>query len=508
MMKYDKIIIGAGIYGLYAALFSGKKGEKVLVIEREDDAFSRATYVNQARVHMGYHYPRSISTAKKSAEYFKRFNDAYGFSILSSFDQVYATSDKHSWTNRNEFKKFCKALDIRCEEVPAEKYFKPGMVDGCFLTEEYTYDAQILKKFFLDEIKKYPNIEIMYNSFPIAINQLSKTFEITINSNQTFETGFLLNATYASVNQVLQLANKIDDIFPIKYELCEVILCKPEDEVLKKTGLTVMDGPFFSIMPFGKTGYHSLTSVSFTPHMTSYGSFPVFPCQEKAPLGYCTGCSLGNCNLCPAAPLTAYSYMSNLAKKYMKEDLKFSYVKSLFSMKPILNTSEIDDSRPTVIRKICDKPTFISVLSGKINTVFDLDEVCSFVAVPFFKDGKLEAVMVHMNHSGISSEFEFLEECDMQAVLCEYSCDLFTAAESEEYMKEHGIAYEEFPWNSRYWYVFFAEEDSKYVYTLMLNQQYFDKEDIVTLSKKIGTYETSILPFESSVITFAFQKVA
>ena len=44
-------------------------------------------------------------------------------------------------------------------------------------------------------------------------------------------------------------------------------------------------------------------------------------------------------------------------------------------MKPILMTSEIDDSRPTVIRKYNDKPVFIGVLSGKINTVYDLDEV-------------------------------------------------------------------------------------------------------------------------------------
>ena len=44
-------------------------------------------------------------------------------------------------------------------------------------------------------------------------------------------------------------------------------------------------------------------------------------------------------------------------------------------MKPILMSSEIDDSRPTVIRKLHDKPTFVSVLSGKINTVYDLDEV-------------------------------------------------------------------------------------------------------------------------------------
>ena len=37
-------------------------------------------------------------------------------------------------------------------------------------------------------------------------------------------------------------------------------------------------------------------------------------------------------------------------------------------------TTEIDDSRPTVIKTFSQEPTFISVLSGKINTVYDLDE--------------------------------------------------------------------------------------------------------------------------------------
>ena len=44
-------------------------------------------------------------------------------------------------------------------------------------------------------------------------------------------------------------------------------------------------------------------------------------------------------------------------------------------MKPILKDSEIDDSRPTVIKVHSKNPTFISVLSGKINTVYDLDEI-------------------------------------------------------------------------------------------------------------------------------------
>ena len=65
--QYDKIIIGAGLYGLYAAHFCGSKGERVLVLEYEDAAFKRASFINQARVHKGYHYPRSFSTAIKSA---------------------------------------------------------------------------------------------------------------------------------------------------------------------------------------------------------------------------------------------------------------------------------------------------------------------------------------------------------------------------------------------------------------------------------------------------------
>ena len=52
-MTFDKIIIGAGLYGLYAALFCAKQGERVFVVEKDPAPFMRATYINQARVHMG-----------------------------------------------------------------------------------------------------------------------------------------------------------------------------------------------------------------------------------------------------------------------------------------------------------------------------------------------------------------------------------------------------------------------------------------------------------------------
>ena len=142
--SYDKIIIGAGIYGLYSALHCGLKGESVVVLEMDDKAFGRATYINQARVHNGYHYPRSLSTAQKSASYFSRFNSDFSFCINSSFSQVYATSNDYSWSSGDQFKAFCNAVDIPCEELNPNRFFKEGLCDAAFLTKEFTYDKSAI----------------------------------------------------------------------------------------------------------------------------------------------------------------------------------------------------------------------------------------------------------------------------------------------------------------------------------------------------------------------------
>jgi len=374
-LVYDRIIVGAGLYGLYAAQKCGMAGLRTLVLEKDPAPFMRATYINQARVHMGYHYPRSYSTAIKSAHYFERFCRDYEFCLLQKFDQVYATSAHFSWTNAQEFRDFCAAANIRCDDVPPAKYFNPGQCDGAFLTTEYTYDAQVLKGYFLKEVAKLPNVTIAYGHKPEAVERAGSAWRVKA-GDITAEAPFLLNATYAGVNELHTMLGF--EPFKIKYELCEIILCTVDDR-LKNTGITVMDGPFFSIMPFGQTGYHSLTSVTFTPHVTSYDSVATFECQSRSG-GKCRPGDLYNCNECPAKPASAWPMMSQLARKYLKPEYGFKYAGSLFSMKPILKASEIDDSRPTVIRQYTSDPSFVSVLSGKINTVYDLDEVLMYGA--------------------------------------------------------------------------------------------------------------------------------
>ena len=250
------------------------------------------------------------------------------------------------------------------------------MCDGAFRTREYTYDAKILRDYFVEELAKYSNVEICYRADVCGIHLDGENYTVQFTREGETEScvsaPFLLNATYASTNQVQAMLGF--DGFKIKYELCEIILCNVS-EALKPYGITVMDGPFFSIMPFGKTPYHSLTAVTFTPHVTCHGeNLPRFNCQDRSG-GYCSQAKLGNCNECSARPKTAYPYMANLAHKYLKDEYGFEYVDSLFFFMSILVASEIDDSRPTVLKVHSRKPTFVSVLSGKINTVYDLDEV-------------------------------------------------------------------------------------------------------------------------------------
>ncbi len=378
---FDTVILGAGIYGLYTALICARAGERVLVAEYEREPFTRATFVNQARLHMGYHYPRSLATALKTAEYFERFNHDFSDCISRSFDQVYAMSSDFSWTSAEQFRVFCERAGIPCEEVPAERYFKRGMVGGAFLAKEYTYDAKLLKRQLLRELAPYENVELRFCQRLRGVRVAAGSAEgdgARASWCLAFEDGDVfcprvINATYASVNELSAKAGLAT--LPIKYELCEIILCDVCEE-LEETGITVMDGPFFSLMPFGKTGHHSLTSVTFTPHRTCLEDFPAFPCQAQCPEGFCSPRQLGNCDFCEAQPPTAWGFMERLARKYLRKELDFSYLESHFSVKPILRMSEVDDSRPTVVREQYGIPSWVSVLSGKVSTVYDLDALC------------------------------------------------------------------------------------------------------------------------------------
>lgn len=367
---YDYTIVGSGIYGMYASRLLAEKGNRVLIIECDGEPFTRASYVNQARVHNGYHYPRSYSTAIKSAKYYERFCRDFDFAINKRFTKIYAISSKYSLTSGAQFEKFCKHAGIPCDRVDPDKYFNPTVIEAAFETLEYAFDAGKIRDSLNDTLNNYSSVERVFNTRVVQAERSENYFDLKLSDGRSIKTSNVINCSYASINQVNALFGY--DMFRIKYEIAEIILCDVSSN-LKNLGITVMDGPFFSVMPFGDTGLHTLTAVTFTPHKTCYNNLPSFNCQTNN--GSCTETILQNCNTCLERPETAMPYMSQLAKKYLTPENKINYRGSLFAIKPILLASEIDDSRPTVIRNFSKKPGFTAILSGKINTIYDMENV-------------------------------------------------------------------------------------------------------------------------------------
>jgi L-2-hydroxyglutarate oxidase LhgO len=120
---FDMCVIGAGFFGLRIALFFAKQNKNILILEAENKAFERASLVNQARVHNGYHYPRSYPTALSSHNHYQKFCDEYSDAIDTNFQKIYAIAKNNSLVNAKQFEMFCKQVDIPLKDIPKKKFY-------------------------------------------------------------------------------------------------------------------------------------------------------------------------------------------------------------------------------------------------------------------------------------------------------------------------------------------------------------------------------------------------
>ncbi|MCY7330460.1 MAG: FAD-binding oxidoreductase, partial [Saprospiraceae bacterium] len=106
-LQFDFVVIGGGIFGCYAALYLAGKGGRVGLLEKEARLFQKASLVNQARLHGGYHYPRSMATAALSDEHKARFTEEHRPLVNFSFEKFYAIDRFGSFTDSQQFERFC-----------------------------------------------------------------------------------------------------------------------------------------------------------------------------------------------------------------------------------------------------------------------------------------------------------------------------------------------------------------------------------------------------------------
>lgn len=360
----DVVIIGGGFYGSVIALYLQKtRGlRRIVIVEQEPELLSRASYNNQARVHNGYHYPRSFTTAFRSRVNLPRFVNDWPQAVTKDFVKLYAIARRNSKVTANQFERFCN--DIGAKIAPAEtslkRLFEPKLIENVFLVEEYAFDAKKLAEWAVSTLDK-ADIEVRYSTRARSIfrSQSTKALTVEIESMsgivESIDSRYVFNCTYSGLNQIS--GDYLGTQTGLKQEVTEMALMKAPPE-LEEIGVTVMDGPFFSMMPFPARGLHTLSHVRYTPHFSWNDKKGIDPYKK----------------LNDYERATRVDWMIRDVGRYLPSVRKASYVDSLFEVKTVLQKSESDDGRPILFEKHGDLPGCYSILGGKIDNIYDVLE--------------------------------------------------------------------------------------------------------------------------------------
>ena len=365
---YDAVVIGGGFFGCTVSLYLRKHLKSVLILEKEADLFQRASYVNQARVHHGYHYPRSVLTALRSKINFDKFVNDYQDCIVCDFDNYYAISSYCSKLNARQFKTFCQHINLPL--IPAtlsiKRLFNNNLIEEVFQTKEYVFDAVKLREKMLEKLINY-KIKIQFDTEVIQIKEIkqSQNTSVVVNSKlgEAYITAkYIFNCTYSAINTILS-ASELTPI-PLKHELAEMTLIEVP-ELLKNMGITVMCGPFFSLMPFPSKHLHTLSHVRYTTHCYWQDTESETSATNKIYHQFIRK--------------TNYPYMIRDAQRYLPILKECCYIDSLWEVKTVLPQSEIDDSRPILFKQHQQLPSLTCILGGKIDNVYDIFNELKFL---------------------------------------------------------------------------------------------------------------------------------
>lgn len=360
--RFDAIVIGGGFYGAMLALHLRRRGlARVALFEREPELMTRASYANQARIHNGYHYPRSYLTAHRSRINLPRFCAEFATAVRKDFTCLYAVAAKRSKVTPTQFERFAKEIDAPLEraEPRLRALFDPRLIAAVYLVEEYAFDAAVLRR-TLEAALSAAGVDVRCGHEAGTIAPHGELLEVEHRSaagTGRTAAGLVLNCGYARLNHNVA---RPDGLSSLKHELTEIALVDPPPE-LRGIGVTIIDGPFFSCMPFPAEGCHSLTHVSYTPRralLDADGALDVIG------------------ELREHSDRSRFAQMAADGARYLPCLRRAGYRRSLFEVKTVLVRNEVDDGRPILFRREPAHPRLFSILGAKIDNVYDvLDEL-------------------------------------------------------------------------------------------------------------------------------------
>lgn len=358
MRIVDYLIVGGGFYGCSLALFLRSVTENVLLIEAGDELMGRASRVNQARVHTGFHYPRSVLTAAKSLALHKRFAGDFPDAVVADFKMLYAIARRRSRISAQRFYRMYLDMGAPISPANASEYalFDPAMIEAVFACTEFAFDYSKLRAHVADRLGMY-GIDLRLNTRVVDLLERPGHMVVRLSDGQEVGARHVFNVTYAQVNDVLRAS-----ALPranLKYELSEIALMQPPEQLLRY-GFTIMDGPFLSMMPYPSEGLHSLTHVRYTPHMSWTDRT-----AHRSPYAIFNS----------VTPDSRHRHMVLDGMRYVPSLIHAEWVRSIYDVKTVLIKNEADDGRPILYQRLPYESRVTSILGGKIDNIYDLFDI-------------------------------------------------------------------------------------------------------------------------------------
>jgi hypothetical protein len=144
------------------------------------------------------------------------------------------------------------------------------LIDSVYLAHEPAFDADALRDAMVRSLADL-GVEVALRTRvervdPIGDGPGSRLRVATVDPDGTraaVDAAFVFNCTYSGVGQVGGDAGGVRS--RLKHEVAEMALVELPPR-LAGLGVTVMDGPFFSLMPYPTRALHTLSHVRYTPH--------------------------------------------------------------------------------------------------------------------------------------------------------------------------------------------------------------------------------------------------
>ena len=217
-------------------------------------------------------------------------------------------------------------------------------------TEETIYDPFELSKKIHNQLEEN-NIKFLMNEDVLKIIEKDDGFNV-ISKNSEFNTRSIINSTYSNYNifnNDLGLENK-----NYQYELTLVPIIEWR-EGLPPIGITLLDGSFFSVLPYGKSGKYTLYHGDYSVNKRIISELPPKNWQNPKSI------------LSDSEAKTIYKKMVKSISKWLPSIKDSEFVSFLATTRMVLSNVDDTDARPSLMQKLDTKNCFYSLFSGKID---------------------------------------------------------------------------------------------------------------------------------------------